>query len=162
MPEKNEDGANNISGEALESLTPKPEITIEIKTEIDIVDARSKGRLLARELGFGTANQTRLATAISELTRNIIRYAESGVCIIDDISNSEFLAIRVIVEDHGPGISDIEEAMADGFTSGPGLGAGLPGTRRIVSKMDIETEPGHTRVCIETLQAREPADRPLQ
>ncbi len=121
---------------------------VELKVEGDIVVARSAGRGLAREIGFGSADQTRLATAISELTRNVIQYAGSGVCTVIDESADETAGIRVTVEDHGPGIPDVEQAMADGFSTSKGLGAGLPGTRRLVHEFHLESEPGHTKVTI--------------
>ncbi len=124
------------------------ETSVEINAEGDIVVARSAGRELAREIGFGSADQTRLATAISELTRNVIQYAGSGVCTVIDESADGAAGIRVTVEDHGPGIPDLEEAMADGFSTGGGLGAGLPGTRRLVHEFHLESEPGHTKVTI--------------
>jgi len=122
---------------------------IEILTEQDIIAARSAGRDMARDLGFGSADQTRLATAISELTRNIIQYAGKGTCTLSDISNERAITILVVAEDSGPGIEDIEQAMEFGFSTSKGLGAGLPGTKRLVSTFDIESEPGHTRVTIE-------------
>jgi len=124
------------------------ESRIEIKVESDIVAARQAGREMARQLGFGSADQTRLATAISELVRNVIRYADIGVCIITDESDQRVLKIRVVVEDRGPGIPDVEQAMTDGFSTGGGLGAGLPGTRRLVHEVEIESQPGYTRVTV--------------
>jgi len=121
---------------------------IEIKVEADIVAARRAGREMARQLGFGSADQTRLATAISELARNVIQYAGEGVCLVTDESDQNASKIRVVVEDHGPGIPDIEQAMTDGFSTGGGLGAGLPGARRLVHEFEIESQPGHTRVTI--------------
>ena len=124
------------------------ETTVEINVENDIVVARSAGRELAREIGFGSADQTRLATAISELTRNVIQYAGSGVCTVIDESADGVAGIRVTVEDHGPGIPDVEQAMADGFSTSRGLGAGLPGTRRLVHEFHLESEPGHTKITV--------------
>ncbi len=124
------------------------ETSVEINVEGDIVVARSAGRELAREIGFGSADQTRLATAISELTRNVIQYAGSGVCTVIDESADGTVGIRVTVEDHGPGIPDVEKAMADGFSTSRGLGAGLPGTRRLVHEFQLESEPGHTKITI--------------
>ena len=121
---------------------------IDIKVEQDIVLARQAVRDLARQLGFGTADQTRLATAVSELTRNVINYAEEGVCTILDQSSQSHGTIHVEVEDHGPGIQDIARAMTDGYTSGKGMGAGLPGTRRLVDQFDIQSRAGHTKVTI--------------
>jgi serine/threonine-protein kinase RsbT len=141
---------NDRSAEGLTPLEdrPAPAGVVEINIESDIVVARSAGRELAREIGFGSADQTRLATAISELTRNIIQYAGSGVCTVVDESANGSACIRVTVEDHGPGIADVEQAMADGFSTGRGLGAGLPGTRRLVHEFALESEPGHTKIVI--------------
>ena len=124
------------------------ESRIEIKVESDIVAARQAGREMARQLGFGSADQTRLATAISELTRNVIRYADVGGCLVTDESNYNEIKIRAVVEDHGPGIPDLEQAMTDGFSTGGGLGAGLPGARRLVHEFEIESQPGYTRVMV--------------
>lgn len=127
---------------------------IKIRDEWDIIVTRSAGRDMARDLGFGSADQTRLATAISELTRNIIRYAGKGTCTISDISNERDLIIHVVVEDSGPGIDDIEQAMEFGFSTSEGLGAGLPGTKRLVSSFEIESKPGYTVVTIELTKRR--------
>ena len=121
---------------------------LDLKADSDIVLARQAGRELAQEMGFGSADQTRLATAISELARNVIQYAGEGVCSMADESNQHLIRIRVVVEDAGPGIADLDQAMAQGFSSGGGLGAGLPGARRLVQEFDIESSPGHTRVTI--------------
>ncbi len=125
-----------------------PATAIELKVETDVVLARQAGRKMAREMGFGSADQTRLATAISELARNVIEYAREGTCLISDESNEHGTRIQVVVEDDGPGIADIEEAMTHGFTSGGGLGVGLPGAKRLVQEFDIESSPEHTRVTI--------------
>jgi len=109
---------------------------------------------MAKKLGFGSADQTRLATAISELTRNVVQYAGSGHCRIDDISNLRFMEIRVVVSDAGPGIPDLDEALRDGFSTGGGLGAGLPGTRRLVHSFEIKSNPESTRVEISVRRRR--------
>ena len=124
------------------------DMRVEITVESDIVAARQAGREMARTLGFGSADQTRLATAISELVRNVIRYAGEGVCLISDQSNDRESKIKVVVEDHGPGIPDVEAAMTDGFSTGGGLGAGLPGAKRLVHEFSIESRPGFTRVSM--------------
>jgi len=130
------------------------ETTVKIKDEMDIVAARRTGREMAQQCGFGSADQTRLATAISELTRNVIRYAGTGVCAITDESNENTMGIRIVVEDHGPGIPDIEKATMYGFSTGAGLGAGLPGTKRLVDEFAVESEPGHTKVTIAMIRRR--------
>ena len=126
----------------------KAPTTVLIDGDADIVTARAASRELARFLGFGTADQTWLATAVSELTRNIISYVGTGRCHIADDSDEGVAKIRIVVEDDGPGIPDVEAAMRDGFTTGNGLGAGLPGTKRLVHEFEIDTAPGHTRISI--------------
>ncbi len=122
---------------------------LDIQTDQDVILARQTGRKHAQELGFGRADQTRLATAISELTRNVLRYAGTGTCTFrEDSPDPQHSRLTVVVEDRGPGIPDVEEAMQDGFSTGSGLGAGLPGTRRLVHEFLIESAPGHTRVTI--------------
>lgn len=114
----------------------------------DIVAARSAARELAGQVGFGMADRARLATAVSELARNAVQYAGGGTCEINNISDDAHMKIVVIVEDHGSGISDIDKAMQDGFTTSGGLGAGLPGTKRLMDEFAIESRPGLTRVTI--------------
>lgn len=127
---------------------------VPVINQTDVVLARQASREMARDLGFGTADQTRLATAVSELARNSLIYAGGGVCAISDLSDESWIRLRVVVEDEGPGIPDIEEALTDGFSTGGSLGAGLPGARRLVQKFDIESEPGHTVVTIEISRRR--------
>lgn len=123
--------------------------TLAIANDRDVLRARQLGRMRARDLGFGRADQTRLATAISELTRNILRYAGHGTCSFrqQDMEGSN-VRLEVVVEDQGPGILDIDAAMRDGFSTGSGLGAGLPGAKRLVHEFNIESRPGHTRITI--------------
>lgn len=135
-------------------MTKIPRKRVEIHAHNSIVMARQTGRDIARQLGFGSADQTRLATAISELTRNILQYAEKGECFFIDESDDKFRKIKVIFEDNGPGIPDINKAMTDGFTTGKGLGAGLPSTRRLVSEFDIKSEPGFTQITITMVRTR--------
>ncbi len=119
---------------------------LELKQSSDIVTARQTCREMADELGFGSADQTRLATAVSELARNAIQYAGEGVCVVTDESGNENAVIRVVVEDHGPGITDVDKALELGFTTGGGLGAGLPGAKRLAHVFALASEPGHTVV----------------
>ena len=130
-----------------------PFALVQVRETKDIVLARRLARELAASLSFGKADQTRLATAVSELARNVIEYAGHGECQIFDTSDSSFKCVKVIVEDHGPGIADIEAAMQDGFSTGGSLGAGLPGTRRLIDSFKIESQPGMTRITI-TLSMR--------
>jgi len=124
------------------------EVMVEIKNEKDIVAARRAGRDLAGDLGFGLAEQTRLATTISELARNALQHAGEGVCLLTTESDERSTTIRVTIEDHGPGIPDIEKAMTPGFSTEGSLGAGLPGAKKLVDELQIESSPGHTRVAV--------------
>jgi len=104
--------------------------------------ARICVRDAAIEMGFSHIDQVRLVTAASELTRNILRYAEAGVVEIIRIKNNGRRGLRVKFEDHGQGIADIELAMTDGYSTGRSLGKGLPGARRLVDDFEIESEVG--------------------
>ena len=137
-------------------MTETQEEGIPIKSSVDVVLARREGRLMAKSLGFGSADQTRLATAISELTRNVIQYAGCGSCYIEDISSPRFMEVRVVVRDTGAGIPDIDEALRDGFSTGGGLGAGLSGTRRLVHFFEIKSDQKGT--CIEISVRRRRAE----
>ncbi|SEP79253.1 serine/threonine-protein kinase RsbT [Ectothiorhodospira magna] len=125
-----------------------PSIELAIGNSADIVTARHAAREMSNQLGFGKAHQTRLATAVSELTRNVIQYAGTGHCMIEDLSDARERVVQITIEDHGPGIADLILAMEDGFSTSNGLGAGLPGTRRLVDDFHISSSPGMTRVII--------------
>jgi len=127
---------------------------IPIKTESDLLLARQTAKEMMKEMGFGSADQTRMATAISELARNVLKYAGEGSCSIYEELDDREMALRVVVEDNGPGISDIGQAMEDGFTTGNGLGAGLPGAKRLVNNFDIASEPGYTKITMEIKRSR--------
>ncbi len=131
-----------------------PSQIIPVKDQTDVVAARQAGRDMARDADFGTADQTRFATAISELARNALIYAGGGTCSIHDLSDRDWMKIRAVVEDQGPGIPDLEKALTDGYSTGGSLGAGLPGSKRLVQQFDIETEPGRTVVTIEINRRR--------
>jgi serine/threonine-protein kinase RsbT len=116
---------------------------IEIAGEDDIVAARQQAREAARRLGFGAVDQSRVATAVSELARNVVRYATDGRGEIRIRTlAADRAGLEIVVSDRGPGIADIDEAMRAGFTSGPGLGLGLSGTRRLMDEMHIESVVG--------------------
>lgn len=116
------------------------DVLITIKTEDDIVLARRAGREMASTMGFRSVDQSRVATAISELARNILRYARTGEVVIRPVP--ERRGMEIIARDEGPGIANLTLAMEDGYTSGQGLGIGLPGTRRLVDEMDVQSQPG--------------------
>ena len=97
---------------------------------------------MAARLGFGRPDQALIATAISELARNIVSYAVRGEIEITEITQGRRVGIQVIARDQGPGIADLSAAMTDGFSTGNSLGLGLPGTKRIVDDFDIQSAPG--------------------
>lgn len=124
--------------------------TVEIVTEWDIVAARQLGRNEAKAIGFGAVDQARITTAISELARNIYLYARTGEITIERISNEEKVGLRIIAADKGPGISDLKKVMEDGYSTSGGLGAGLPGVKRLMDTMDIQSNVGvGTTIVIE-------------
>lgn len=113
---------------------------VNIQKEWDIVSARQVGRDIARKTGFGTVDQARIATAISELARNIYLYAGSGQICYEVIDNINQKGMRILAIDAGPGIADISRVMQDGYTTSGGLGAGLPGVKRLMDEFDIKSE----------------------
>lgn len=124
--------------------------TVEIVTEWDIVAARQLGRNEAKAIGFGAVDQARITTAISELARNIYLYARAGEVTIERISNEEKVGLRIIAADKGPGISNLKKVMEDGYSTSGGLGAGLPGVKRLMDTMDIQSSVGNgTTIIIE-------------
>ncbi len=127
---------------------------VEVKNEWGIVAARQMGRTLSKEVGFGIVDQARLATAISELARNICLYANSGEICLEIVEESTGLGtrkgIRVTARDQGPGIKDIRQAMADGFTTSGGMGAGLPGVKRLMDDFIIDSVDGKGTIIVTT------------
>jgi serine/threonine-protein kinase RsbT len=120
-----------------------------IESESDIVMARKTVREVAAALNFGLTDVTRIVTAASELTRNIYLYAGSGVMRWRCLDQGGRAGLELTFEDQGPGIPDIEQAMAMGFTTSKGLGLGLPGAKRLMDEMTIESEAGKgTRIVV--------------
>ena len=115
---------------------------VKIVTEWDIVAARQLGRNVAKELGFGTVDQARITTAISELARNIYLYAGQGQICIEKIYDGGKAGLRIVAVDSGPGISDLRQVMEDGYSTSGGLGAGLPGVKRLMDEFLIDSNPG--------------------
>lgn len=123
--------------------------SISLESEHDIIIARSEVRNLAAALGFRLIDQTRLATVTSELARNIVKYGMGGRLIAQPTEGNRGVGLRLIFEDEGPGIPNLEAAMRDGFSTGRGLGKGLPGSKRLVHEFEIESTEGQgTRVTI--------------
>lgn len=115
---------------------------VPIHSESDIVAARKAVRLSAMALGFGLTDVTRIVTAASELARNIFRFAGSGGLRWRRLDAGGRVGIELTFEDRGPGIPDIAQAMQEGYTSGGGLGMGLPGTKRLMDEMEIQSAVG--------------------
>ena len=118
------------------------DVRVAIRTDADVVTARQEARTMGASLGFSSTDLTLLATAISEIARNITTYAGEGEVALRVITDSGRQGIEVVASDDGPGIADVELAMQDGYTTGNGLGLGLPGTRRLVDDFELETAPG--------------------
>ncbi|HWI50060.1 MAG TPA: anti-sigma regulatory factor [Rummeliibacillus sp.] len=116
------------------------ESSVDVLTEWDIVAARQLGRKVAKSIGFGAVDQARITTAISELARNMYLYAEQGKIEVARIKGGFSEGICIVASDSGPGIADIQQVMQDGFSTSQGLGAGLPGVRRLMDEFEIETE----------------------
>lgn len=118
------------------------EASLPIAEEADLIVARQTGRQLAGEAGFRGSDLTVIATAISEVARNILVYAKRGEIRISVVSQEGRTGICVVAADQGPGIADVEKAMEDGFSSGNSLGLGLPGARRLMDDFSIESALG--------------------
>ncbi len=116
--------------------------SIKIEREQDVVLLRNRVKEYAVNIGMGLVNQTKLATAASELVRNMLKYANGGVVLIEIITQGRDNGVRLTFQDKGPGIKDIPTAMKDGFSTGKSLGLGLPGAKRLVNEFDIKSIPG--------------------
>jgi serine/threonine-protein kinase RsbT len=117
------------------------EIRVPVSSDNDLVTARREGRVMAEQMGFSTSEATLVATAISELARNIVNYARNGEIHIRLIDNGSRRGITIVARDQGPGIADIKLAVQAGYSTSGGLGLGLPGVRRIMDDFDITSEP---------------------
>ena len=118
------------------------EITLPIASDQDVIIARSKGRALAAELGFSPTDSTLIATAISELARNIVTYARRGEIVLGTAQDSGRAGVVVVARDNGPGIPSIDQALRNGYSTSGSLGLGLPGVRRLVDDFEINSEVG--------------------
>ena len=123
--------------------------TLPIQTSGDVVTVRQVVRTRAAELGLSLVDQTKIVTAASELARNTLDYGKGGHVHVELLRNESRAGIRLVFEDKGPGIKDIELAMTDGYTTGNGLGLGLSGARRLSQDFELSSRPGEgTRVTI--------------
>ena len=127
-------------------VTVPTDFVVDINNPDDIVTARQAGHELARQLGFSLTDVTMIATAISEIARNITSYAGRGEVRVGVQYRDGRQALVVRAEDDGPGIADVERALDDGYSTGRGLGLGLPGARRLMDRLQVESEPGNGTV----------------
>ncbi len=115
---------------------------VTIKTEGDIVAARRTVREAAVQAGFGVTDVTRIVTAASELARNVFKYAREGVMRWRQLETGGRTGIELVFADHGPGIPDIQLALQEGYSTGAGLGLGLPGAKRLMDELEIQSIVG--------------------
>jgi serine/threonine-protein kinase RsbT len=139
------------------------EVHIEVERDADIVPARAGGRALASKLGFSRTDATLIATAISEVARNIVVHAGRGEIVVRQEDGTDRYGVVVIARDSGPGIPDVGAAMEEGYGTKGGLGLGLPGTRRIMDDFDIESAVGRgTTVTMRKWRVRDELERPRE
>lgn len=123
--------------------------TLAVRSERDIVVVRQTVRRWAAEQRFGLVDQTKIVTAASEIARNAVIYGGGGMVRLEALSEGVRAGLRLVFEDHGPGIADIELALRDGYTTGQGLGLGLGGAKRLSNEFDVDSKPGRgTRVTL--------------
>jgi serine/threonine-protein kinase RsbT len=120
-----------------------------IRSGEDVVRVRQEVRRYAIEAGLGLVDQTKIVTAASELARNTLDYGGGGQATLETVQNGARRGVRILFEDNGPGIPDIELALKDGYTSGKGMGLGLGGARRLCNEFSIESTVGQgTRITV--------------
>jgi serine/threonine-protein kinase RsbT len=123
--------------------------TVPLQSSQDVVTARQLVRSRAMELGFSLVDQTKIVTAASELARNALEHGGGGTCRVECLTEGIRKGLRLIFEDQGPGIPDVQLALTDGYTSKNGMGLGLSGSKRLVNEFDIESNVGQgTRVTV--------------
>ena len=118
------------------------EVLVQVERELDVVSARQNGRELAATIGFSSTDQTLLATAISEVARNIVSYAGKGTVLLQTLEENGRRGLSIVAQDQGPGIKNIDLAIQDGYSTGKSLGLGLPGAKRLVDAFEIRSTPG--------------------
>jgi serine/threonine-protein kinase RsbT len=122
---------------------------VEVRTEFDVVKARQLVRAWCVEHGFSLVDQTKMVTAASEIARNTLTHGRGGTMRLEALRNGVRSGVRLIFDDQGPGIADLQMAMRDGYSTGTGLGMGLGGARRLVNEFSIDSTPGQgTRVSL--------------
>ena len=126
-------------------MTPAPpagEVRVRIERDADVVTARQEGRALAMLLGFSSGDATVVATAISELARNIVLYAQGGEIVITLVEQGSRRGLKITARDEGNGIRDVERVLRRGYSTSGGLGLGLPGVRRMMDEFELVSESG--------------------
>ncbi|MDP3911057.1 MAG: anti-sigma regulatory factor [Gemmatimonadales bacterium] len=118
------------------------ELRLPITADVDVVEARQQGRALAAVAGFSSGEQTVIAAAISEIARNILMYAKQGEVFLSLATNGDRQGVVVVAKDQGPGIADLERAMQYGYSTSHGVGAGLPGAKRLMDEFEVDTVVG--------------------
>ena len=116
--------------------------TLEVRTSEDVVKVRQEVRHRSAAVGFSLVDQTKFVTAASEIARNTIDHGSGGIARIETITAPGKRGLRLIFEDQGPGIADIKLAMQDGYSTGGGLGMGMPGAKRLSNEFHVESAPG--------------------
>lgn len=130
-------------------MAAAPSEVLAVRSSDDVVNIRRAVRKLATDLGFSLVDLTKIVTAASELARNTFTHGGGGLVHMESLSKNGRIGIRLVFEDKGPGIADIELALKDGHSTGGGLGLGLGGSRRLVNEFEIWSQPGAgTRVTI--------------
>ena len=130
-----------MKGEKVQHQGVADVVSLRVTSEKDIIKARECARQVAFKIGFDSKDRTLIATAVSEICRNVIEHAERGEIMIESLQDDP-CGIRIIVRDDGLGIENIDRAMRDGFSSGDGMGFGLPGAKRIMDEFKINSERG--------------------
>jgi serine/threonine-protein kinase RsbT len=132
------------------------EVRVAIASDADLVTARAQGRAMAQRLGFPRPDPTLIATAISEIARNIVVHAGQGEIVLRPVEEDGRYGLQVVARDDGPGIRDPEAAVRDDFSGRDGLGLGLPGARRLMDEFRLETDPASgTTVTMRKWRARD-------
>ncbi len=132
----------------MSAADPAPEV-LPITSDADVVRVRQSVRELAQRAGLSVVDQTKLITAASELARNTLVHGQGGRAELSSVSDGNRSGVRCVFADDGPGIADIRRAFEEGYSTGGGLGLGLPGSRRLADRFDLESRPGvGTRVTI--------------
>lgn len=118
------------------------DVCLAVVSEDDVVAARQRGRALAEQVGMSASAQTMVATAISEISRNLVIYGGGGEMSLTIVADGARTGVQIVAADRGPGIADIDLAMSDGYSTGNSLGLGLPGARRLMDDFDLRSRPG--------------------